>query len=553
MFRLAACALLFVLAQGCGAAAAGRSCSDDSQCGEGQVCFPDGCGDPTENIAVEVVPNNRIGRHAQDLLLPELRSTTQDLTVEGGQLTSLGGEIQRASTRFTSKVTIRADGESELIPGLTRRFEYTFQSLESGAYTLGVAAGKYQVTATATEDRSIPPASTPAKVSVPPGKQTTVSFTFESEQSAVALVGRLVKRYVAGSPPLITPVTQAEMELQAIDPLTRRALSQRVPVSSGPDVGSPGDFTLFVSSQVKSGEPFYLLASPRQAGAPVPSKTFLISPPFSQSYLLELGDFGALLQISGKVVASDGAPVPGASVEVEGKVRGGGTFKSALAITDLEGKFRLKALAPEQSYTLTVIPPPSAPRAGIFHGPIKVSSTLNVENAFEIEPRSVVCPDRIAIRGRLLQPENDQPAYQVPFTAVPTQPVDDWPLPPMPLESLTDEEGRFALHLDPAVYRLDFVPSGELPRRSRVVTVRSGDGKSLQPLELGELKLYRGRRVSGTVSMREPGAMLSAAAVPTAQLRFFWVRLADGKPSATLLGQALADEKGHYSVVLPAP
>ncbi|MBL8954160.1 MAG: hypothetical protein JNK82_25510, partial [Myxococcaceae bacterium] len=33
------------------------ACTVDVQCRQGQVCFPDGCGDPGKNIVVEVTGN----------------------------------------------------------------------------------------------------------------------------------------------------------------------------------------------------------------------------------------------------------------------------------------------------------------------------------------------------------------------------------------------------------------------------------------------------------------------------------------------------------------
>jgi hypothetical protein len=46
-------------------------CTEDSQCNSGQICFPDGCGDPGKGLVVEVTSNTRNGQHEQDFAISD--------------------------------------------------------------------------------------------------------------------------------------------------------------------------------------------------------------------------------------------------------------------------------------------------------------------------------------------------------------------------------------------------------------------------------------------------------------------------------------------------
>jgi hypothetical protein len=69
----------------------------------------------------------------------------------------------------------------------------------------------------------------------------------------------------------------------------------------------------------------------------------------------------------------------------------------------------------------------------------------------------------------------------------------------------------------------------------------------VRTVDLGQMELWKGRRVSGTVY----GAGQTAKMV-NATLRFFRVTHIGGEPSALPLGEALSDDSGNYSVVLPS-
>ncbi|MBI3181936.1 MAG: hypothetical protein HYZ28_07310 [Myxococcales bacterium] len=518
------------------------------------------CGDPNRDLVVEIVANTRTGHHAQDFEVAVLTPDASVFTLADPM--SVGGEIQRytipecssatCSVAYTSGVTVRAVGESELIPGLTRRYEYAFTSLDRGAYSLFVGAGKYTVTAAA-QDLAVPPAMKDS-VAIAPGAKSNVSLVFPAQDGTLQLAGRLLKRYVPGTPPTETPVFQAEMDLQAFDSTTKRPLSQRVPASSG-NAGSTGDFTIAVDPAALKAESFILVASPKDPFAPVPSKTFIISKPYQPTVTLELGDFGELVPVTGQILAADGVfKIAKATVVVEGTVRGGGSYRSRPAITDADGTFLLDALLPDSAFTLTVTPTSPGPN-GIFRGQVRILATRNKDGTYPIDPLQVRCPDRVKIIGTLLRPGSERRvAANVPFSAVPIEPIDGRPLPWQGVDSVTDEDGAISLSLDPAVYRFDFLPGEDLPRRSRIVRVKAvptSDGKGIEPIDLGEHSLYNGRLVTGTVKL-EQSTITTGSVAAAASVRFFRVSTVEGKPSPLLLGQAVTDERGRYSVLLPA-
>jgi hypothetical protein len=125
------------------------------------------------------------------------------------------------------------------------------------------------------------------------------------------------------------------------------------------------------------------------------------------------------------------------------------------------------------------------------------------------------------------------------------------PFPLAPVEVFTEADGTYVLKLDPATWRFEFVDSA-LPLASRLVTVRplTDDlGNPVTTFTQPTVSLARGRTISGLVT----GTMSikADAPVPNASLRFFRVTSVEGRPSAILLGSAVADEDGRYSIVLP--
>jgi hypothetical protein len=121
------------------------------------------------------------------------------------------------------------------------------------------------------------------------------------------------------------------------------------------------------------------------------------------------------------------------------------------------------------------------------------------------------------------------------------------------VEAVTGPDGVFVIRLDVSTWRLD-VTTPDLPLASRLVTietvVNSSGTKILSRSLPTPIQLATGRTITGTVL----GQLAAKADSPLAfaSLRFFRVRPVSGEASAILLGTALADERGRYSITLPS-
>ncbi len=549
---------LALAAAGCASSVAREkavACVTDAECGPGANCYAEGCGDTGGRLVVEISGDPRAGQYARDFAIPDGGLTAVKDFPLGPSLV-IGGEFQRERStgidpnnraNYTEPVLLRAQGVSELLPGVTRSYETRFATTDRGRFSMTVGAGKFALTAVP-GDESVPPMTVEGVVVGPELPAPQVAIAFPSIDGALRLSGRLLKKRIAGSPAVDVPLTTVAMDLQAFDPTTRRPLSQRTPVSSG-FTGSKGDFILTMNPAAKDLPSIILVASPREAGGLVPTKTFTLSAPLPATATLELGDYGeALPGVAGTVLSGDGAPVVGAQVIVEGPVAGGGEFRSRVVTTDANGGFRLDLLAnaPGQSLTLTALPAGTS-TSGVFKGPVKVVDKVGAE--LTLDPPAVKCPDRMRIAGQVLRPSG----AAAPFVRVRAveQGSPDRPLPLDDGETVTDEEGRFQLQLDPGVWRFEYTPGGDLPQASRTVTVPALDPSGLQSsyLALPPLSLRNGSKVTGVV--RADTANQGTMTVPYAALRFFQVTSVEGKPASILIGSAVADEKGAYSVALP--
>jgi hypothetical protein len=162
---------------------------------------------------------------------------------------------------------------------------------------------------------------------------------------------------------------------------------------------------------------------------------------------------------------------------------------------------------------------------------------------------NVICHARARVTGTVLRPDGVA-AAGVRILAQPVGPVLGLSAPSEGPQVVSDDAGRFELLLDPAQYRLDFVPGEDLPRVSRFVSVEPVPGpNNPPPLELGAFWLSQGRRISGPVLSVDPAALTPL--LPYASIRFFRVVNVNGKPTSQLLAQTVSDANGQYSVTLP--
>lgn len=516
-------------------------CNDDSECSGEQVCFPDGCGDPGRDIVVEVVPGAASGQLAQDFavekVLPSLDFQAFAPPVIQGVITQ--DSSNSSELPYNGEVSVRVTGESLLIPGRSRSFQYTVQP-DQGAYQVPVASGHYALTFTPAEP-VLPPRQLSGQT-VNPGDVHEINERFPAISSLMRIDGRLVLTAESNAVP------QTAMEIQALDPVTSAPLSQRSRVSSG-QLTSTGDFYLYIEQGAGNGD-VLLRATPKESTALVPSKTFVISLANRMTGPLELGDYGAPVNVSGRIVDELGRPVAGATVLLEGKVNGGGTFKCQRSSTASDGTFSLQTLpsAPSEALTLVAVPPAES-EAAPLRVDVPVSAAAPILGDF-------VAPQKIVVGGNLFRPDSN-PATQVIVRAEPVAKLDDHPLPSATTEGATDDFGSFALKLAPAIYRLDFVPSDFNPRVSRFVIVRPTTGSMgesvMAPIQLPDFSLSRGRTVTGTISSIPAQLSINQTPVPApnAAVKFFKVVSFEGKLSHVLLAEGLADSTGSYKVVLP--
>lgn len=565
---MAVCAALAVASAGCSTSVepGPLRCSSDLDCDEGQLCFPEGCGDPNKDVAVEVVASTRTGYHAQDFAFPTLASS-QDIALFAP--TRLQGEVQRLSgppgpaayvLPFDGAVHVLAIGESDVIPGATRQYEASFTSLDRGAFSMFIGAGTYTVTATP-EDPLIP-AEVKPDVRIIPGRSPYelfdgqesgfAPFVLQAPNGVRTLSGKLLKVILPGPPEVEVPLTDSgtSMEVQLFTADRKRALSQRVSLSSGV-VGATGDFLVAAHPDLDTLTTVSLVATPKRSDAPVPSKSFTLSVPPPANLRLEMGDFGSLATgLTGTVETSTGQPVRGAVVYLEGKVKGGGTFRSVNTITDSNGAFNVSALpsAAGETYTVRILPPASS-TAGFLESKAVVLAT-KPPGGKQLDPDRFICPDKVPVTAVVQLPDG-RPAPRLSVIAEPVEALPGRPTPLERVEATTDEEGHLRLLLEPAKYRFDFLPDQGLPLWSRAVTVEVSSSVPPPVLDLKTLSLQKGRQVSGVVtstsSVDGPPSL-----APYATLRFFRISTVEGKRTALLLGRAVTDDRGRYAVVLPA-
>jgi hypothetical protein len=299
-----------------------------------------------------------------------------------------------------------------------------------------------------------------------------------------------------------------------------------------------------MSPLVSTLDAFYLQATPREAGAPVPSKSFVVMNPVPDTVTLELGDPGPTQTLKGVVQTSAGAPVPGAQVIIDDELLPGtATFRSKLTTTDAAGAFSLDTLS---GYTeLTIVPPPDS-AAGVTHAffTLPGSTTTPVPSVFK-------CVDRVLVTGVVHKPDGT-PAIGVGVRAI-EHAATAGSTQPLTLDSVnavTDENGAYTLHLDPAEWRLEFYPGSKFPLVSRLVSLDAANiwGVREPAQQVPDVTLAAGRTVQGAVT---GNVGQRATPLPYATLRFFRVAPVGGTSVATLIGTTVADDKGSYTIVLP--
>jgi hypothetical protein len=331
------------------------------------------------------------------------------------------------------------------------------------------------------------------------------------------------------------------LEAQAFsDAINLRPLSQRLQV--------PQNQSIDLSPAVRLSPTFLVQAFPRDPAALIPQKTFSFpSNPIPPSLELTMGAYGDPVNVSGTVVDARGAAIAGARVYIDGPVGGGGTFRSQSVQTDDSGTFALRTLASASGTTSNFWAiPPAQSRSGIKRS----SQTIRGTTAIDI-----TCPDKVIAQGNVYT-NDESSAPGVTVMAAPVQQLNtDHPLPGAGDQTTTDETGAFSLKLDPAIYRLDFIPGAHLPRTSRFAAVPADPASSggYRTVQIADVFLSKARKITGVVSAVASQEIGTPSIAPLTRLRFFRVTTGvDGRLTSTLLAETVTDSTGRYSVYLPS-
>ena len=520
--------LLPLVASACGGQTnlGSSACTSDTQCSGAKVCFIDGCGDPGDGIIVEITPSRGVTALHQDRLLDRVRGR-EDIQLLGSPM--LEGKVLRRSDGkgmslrpYFGPVTFTGSGESLLLPGVSRSFQ-TRVDVAAGEFSFPVSSGRYTVVAYA-EDASIPPVLVTGEANA--GQASALNLVFPAESEIQSLEVDVQVPSVQVAPGGFT--------LQALSAdASRRPLSQRLTIHSN------GTYVLRLLREASSEISLALIPVIRTAL--VPSRTLRVAADADGGASLSLGDFGAALTVTGKLVDARGAPVPDASVYVEGDVNGGGTFQSASVKSGPDGAFAIPTLATASpgEFRLWALPPATS-ASGLLRRSVSVSSGA-------ASLGTVLCPDRVFIQGSVQQP-NFAPASGVRVTAVPIAAISD-SIPTLSQSSsvVTDAAGAFSIALDPASYRIDFQSSDGLP----VVSVFQDVQKPSDAIALPRVVLSEGRELRGTL-LPQDEATVPIDGGPEAAIRFFR-RVVDGSSTRLLpIAQTNTDAAGNYSITLPA-
>jgi hypothetical protein len=485
------------------------SCTVDQDCLPGQRCYVDGCGTLPADLLAEIVTSAPTGVTSVDMPLGQ-PVANMNIVVPKQQIVEL--TLRRGTGPYPASVQLLATGTSTLLPGVTRTAQ-TAGAAANGIFQLGVSTGRYTLVAS------------PLDPAVPPATQTDVEMDAGVNLLTLDLLTAAQVQTVTGivlagpGQPEPAPPT---VQLQALD---GRALSAPVAADGA------GGFQLSFGIGALGGGAV-LLASPAQ-GAPGAVATFPVSDPgqFGSPFLV--GDTEPPVVVSGQVLGPDGAPVPGASIFIQGTVMGGGTGNVGPAYSGDAGTFSLSTLpqASAGSLQLWIVPPPGS-IAGLIRTAVNVPAGAPVAGSW-------TCPARPVLSGGMLFPDAG-PLVGAVLRADPVLPLDPGtPLPPSGASGQTGEAGTFALRLDPGVYQLEVQPGAALPVLRRVVRV-TGTGLQLDPVTLptGRTLTARILRVSTPV----PQALLRVYRKDT---------LDDGTPRAVLVGQGVSDVSGQVRVLLP--
>lgn len=555
-------AMLFFLGAACASMAGNkdpvRSCESNKDCANGEICYLDGCGSASE-FAVRVTPNSS-DYVVQDFYPVSVAMSQMDLALSDPGIVEGDLKVRTATgiSDFVDGFTVQATGRSSILPAMAFGQPIVFSVPKNRSrISFALPPGVWQLRATPAAPEALPSRETPPDRLIPPVFVEKAVGSGEVVDPGLVLAGdglnevqgRLV--VAQGVPwPDTLPVF---FRFQALDPVSLAPLSQ-----SGTFLTSS---TFHVFTATKSG-PLMLRVTPdpllNLSTVLLPTKDFLADEKTGAFGPFEMGDWGAPVEVKGRVAEKDptstpeapvaGKPMAFADIRAQGKVKGGGSF-TASAKTDADGRFSIKLLpsdpgdgAKASKYTVTISPPYGSAFASVVYSLFVDAGERPVELS-----EAILCPPKAVLTGRVLAPSLVDGQDPVPRPGVPIL-IDGNPASATPGAStvrdvVTGADGAFTALVEPGAYQVVAAPSADFPWLAQTV-VATG------PTAMDDFVLEKGRLVSGSLIYRNKDG--SQAAVAGATVSIF------RSPTSSLVAplkiyEALTDSSGLFKVVVPKP
>jgi hypothetical protein len=538
----------------CAPTAAPVTCSTSTDCPSGQACFTGGCFAPPVGLAIDVAPAPGSRLLEQDQPLQQIDSPTLGVNLQNNASLTFSIVSGSSGAAYIGSYTITGEGQGLSVP-LTRTFSVSSSdAVVSGKASIAVSPGLYGIELNAgtgadggTSAQWVPPPLYLGNVLVDPAAIVERSFNIPAS-CPVTVAGDIANSEA-------DPVLPGAVTVQAFDRSAGLPISQSYTVQPGnPSV--PQQFQLCAENSTSGIDihvtPLQAPSSPTDNLSLMPSMVFPLNSATNLSALgtLYLGGYGTGVLVSQRVVRSPSAPPPyagqplaNAQVWFEGMVQGGGYFKSATAVTSVDGTFQVMVL-PSQvvngtstQMSVHIIPPANGAETAAITI-IRESVTV----AMPAPQAALVCDEKTPVQGMVFGPDGQPVPQGVLVTAQPTTSAGV-------LESATtDNTGAFQLAVNPASYAFYFDPqgnsaSGDLLARGYL---SPRDISASASLTLQMVTIPRGLTVD--VQLSAPPT-LAASDVANSNVTLFQIPT-DGSPPI-LLQQTQANEAGQFRMVVP--
>ena len=506
-------------------------------------------GEVASSLFIEVSGSNN------DILAPvdfPVTSTIADLTIPVLPLIEV--TVKRPDTgglAYDGAVTITATGSSDLIPGLSRDKEVHFDGRPDGTYQLRVGAGSYTVTVKP-DDRTFSQTSTTTKLKVgADGKGVKAELTLPIPKKLMQLTGQVVNSRSKMEPVIDSSVSGSEVRgvaIQAFSANTRSALSERIAIPT--NSADAGTFSLTVA--LSAGEKFYLQVTPDAVGSLLPTRIFTGDDAQNAATfnvgVLEFGEYGPPVELTGSVVDSKRVPIAGAAFLLE-VTYPNATYRTT-GTTNESGVISQK-IYNQGTAKIIVVPPGESSAATQTASNIVVSPNTGVPNQFNFG--SIECKPRTLVRGKItVNGKVDNPSYfmsQLKIQATPREYPALGGLSLQALETTPKADGSFQFWVDPAasdsaVWVVTIVSNTKIfPTQALIVKLLPTSGAEVV---LPDVQLEPGAFIMGNINSASSSIPLSRVLV-----NLYRVVQSNGATVSVLLDTTSSSSTGSYTLNAP--